>query len=262
MGSSDDRARRVSILMPNGKALWVPIDHGVSSWPVQGLQDTEALLLSLRKNGCDAVIAHKGVVSANDSSPPFLMHLSASTIHGGKHSSDKVLVASVGEAIARGAAGVSVQVNLGDEYEYRMLERLGRVSEDCHRLQIPLLGMIYPRGPGLVVDGDQTNGAAHAARLAWELGCDAVKTTWPGSKEAFAEVVSAAPIPVLIAGGESSGDFATVLKMVADSLSVGGAGVCMGRQIFADLEPAKCIRALRALIHEGASLEESVNHVL
>ena len=37
MGSSDDRARRVSNLIPNGKALWVPIDHGVSSWPVQGL---------------------------------------------------------------------------------------------------------------------------------------------------------------------------------------------------------------------------------
>ena len=43
--------------------------------------------------------------------------------------------------------------------------------------------------------------AAHAARLAFELGCTVVKTKWTGSIESFKKVTSCVPIPVLIAGG-------------------------------------------------------------
>jgi DhnA family fructose-bisphosphate aldolase class Ia len=117
--------------------------------------------------------------------------------------------------------------------------------------------MIYPRGSGLKVEGDATAGAAHAVRLAWELGCDAVKTSWPSDKGAFAEMVNAAPIPVLIAGGEAEGDFRQVLRIVTDSISQGGAGVCMGRQVFGNNNPGNCIRALKMLIHDGASFEQA-----
>ena len=258
MARSSLHAERLARLMPDGKAVWIPIDHGVSSWPVAGLTDVEALINELGAGGADAIIAHKGVVSRYcDSTIPMLMHISASTIHGGENSSNKVLVGSTGEAVERGASGVSVQVNLGDLNEHLMLERLGLISEQCHHLDIPLLGMIYPRGPFLKAEGDSTMAIAHAVRLGWELGCDAIKTSWPGSKEAFAEVVRAAPIPVLIAGGESSGDFTEVLRIVADAIEVGGAGVCMGRQIFEDENPRNCILALRGLIHDELSFEEA-----
>ena len=250
-------AQRLQRLLPKGKAIWIPIDHGVSSWPVLGLGDIGELISDLKSGGVDAIIAHKGIVSAHNEEVPMMMHISASTVHGGKHSADKVLVGSAEEALSRGAIGVSVQVNLGDEYEHKMLERLGKVSEDCHRLGLPLLGMIYPRGSGLQIKGDATAGAAHAVRLAWELGCDAVKTSWPGDKDAFAEMVKAAPIPVLIAGGETEGDFKQVLRIVRDAISQGGAGVCMGRQVFGNNNPRNCIRALKMLIHDGASFEQA-----
>ena len=258
MARSSLHAERLARLMPDGKAVWVPIDHGVSSWPVAGLSDIDSLVDEMKAGGADAIIAHKGVVSRYpDSSIPLLMHISASTIHGGENSSNKVLVGSGEEALERGALGVSVQVNLGDLNEHLMLERMGMISEQCHRLDIPLLGMIYPRGPFLKTEGDHTMAVAHAVRLGWELGCDAIKTSWPGSKEAFAEAVRAAPIPVLIAGGESGGDFTEVLRIVADAMEVGGAGVCMGRQIFANENPRKCVLALHGLIHEGLSFEEA-----
>lgn len=258
MARSSLHAERLARLMPDGKAVWIPIDHGVSSWPVAGLADVETLFNELKAGGADAFIAHKGVVSRySDSSLPMLMHISASTIHGGENSSNKVLVGSPEEALERGASGVSVQVNLGDLNEHLMLERLGMVSEQCHHLDIPLLGMIYPRGPFLKTESDSTMAVAHAVRLGWELGCDAIKTSWPGSKEAFAEVVRAAPVPVLIAGGESGGDFTEVLRIVADAMEVGGAGVCMGRQIFSDENPRNCVLALRGLIHGGLSFEKA-----
>jgi DhnA family fructose-bisphosphate aldolase class Ia len=70
-------------------------------------------------------------------------------------------------------------------------------------------------------------------------------------------MVKAAPIPVLIAGGEAEGDFRQVLRIVTDSISQGGAGVCMGRQVFGNKNPENCIRALKMLIHDGASFEQA-----
>ena len=54
---------------------------------------------------------------------------------------------------------------------------------------MPLLGMIYPRGPNLKLDGnDITKGISHAVRLAFELGCDVVKVPWTGDKDSLAGV--------------------------------------------------------------------------
>ena len=47
--------------------------------------------------------------------------------------------------------------------------------------------------------------------------------------------------------------------MVADSLSAGGAGVSMGRNIFASQNPAVFVKALNALIHQGKSLKSVIN---
>jgi len=247
--------------MPDGKGVWVPIDHTVSDFPVKGLKNIKAAIKHLCE--ADALVAHKGVVSAfaDSSEAPFIMHLSASTRHSGNRSSDKVLVGGVAEAISRGALAVSVQVNLGDEHEPDMIERLGMVSEVCHELEVPLLGMIYARGNNLnIMKGDDTNGYAHAARLAYELGCNAVKSVWTGSVESFSKVVKAAPIPVLVAGGPA-GDPNEVLEMVEQAMQAGAAGVCMGRQIFSAKNPQGMVKALRAIIHDREDANEASRHL-
>jgi class I fructose-bisphosphate aldolase len=122
--------------------------------------------------------------------------------------------------------------------------------------------MIYARGPNLdIMNSDSTNGYAHAARLAFELGCNIVKTVWTGSKESFSKVVKAAPIPVMLAGGPAQGDGGEVLEMVEQAMSVGAAGVCMGRQIFSSPNPEGMIKALRAIIHEGYSAQEASRYL-
>ena len=63
------------------------------------------------------------------------------------------------------------------EGEAAMLEAMGQLTTECHHLELPVLGMVYARGPNLQpVDGDSTNGVAHAARVAFEIGCDVGKT--------------------------------------------------------------------------------------
>ena len=79
--------------------------------------------------------------------------------------------------------------------------------------------------------------------------------------ESFAEVCSAVPIPVLIAGGPRGTSFTELLRIVEQSISAGGAGVCMGRQVFGADDPVSHIRALKSVIHEGMSADEAAEHL-
>jgi class I fructose-bisphosphate aldolase len=114
--------------------------------------------------------------------------------------------------------------------------------------------MIYPRGPHLkIAESDITRGVAHAARVAWELGCDIVKVPWTGDVESFKLVCQAVPIPVFISGGPRGISFNDLLQIVELSMLSGGSGVCIGRQVFGANDPESCIRALRAVVHDGAT---------
>ncbi len=254
-----EKEARLGKLLPNGRGVWVPLDHGASHYPLSGLEDMASLYRSLGEGNADAVIAQKGVVShfSTLSGPPLVAHLSVSTIHGGERSDDKVVVGSVEEALSRGAIAVSVQVNVGSLHEAEMITRMGYVSEQCQRQGVPLLGMMYAKGANLQTEGDATNGVAHAVRLGWELGCDVVKTQWTGSMESFEIVTSGVPIPVLVAGGEKDDDILGLLKMVKQSILAGGAGVCMGRQVFSHHDPAAFANALHEVVQCGVGPREA-----
>tara|TARA_Y100001935_G_C16978298_1_gene347477 strand:- start:118 stop:579 length:462 start_codon:yes stop_codon:yes gene_type:complete len=145
---------------------------------------------------------------------------------------------------------------MGSPDEPEMIERLGLITQDSHFLNCPVLGMIYPRGENLdIMEGDDTNAAAHAARLAFELGCDVVKTKWTGSVESFRKVTSSVPIPVLIAGGPAGATTEETLTTVYKAMQAGGGGVCMGRQVFSHANPKAMVSALKAIIHDGSSVE-------
>ena len=258
---ADTLEDRLARILPGGKGVWIPMDHGASNYPEQGLQDMDSVVQRVISGGADAIILHKGALTHHADTTGwhgFVCHVSASTVHGGVRDQHKVSVATAEECWQRGAMGVSGQVNLGDDAEIEMIESLGRLTTEAFPLALPVLGMMYPRGPNLKVsEGDSTNGVAHAARLAWELGCDVVKVPWTGSIESFREVTKAVPISVLIAGGPSGGTFLETLQTVEDSIAAGGAGVCMGRQVFASDDPKSRVAALRSVIHDGASAEDA-----
>ena len=260
-----DKASRLEKMLPNGKGLWIPIDHGLSDYPNPGLENTEALIRELINAKVDVIVAQKGLVShfshlCQGTQTSMVIHLSASTRHGGDDASKKVLVGDASEILSRGGIGASAQVNMGTPGEAEMLEALGKVTTDSHHIGLPVLGMVYARGPNLnPVSGDKTQGVAQAARVAFEIGCDVAKTTWTGDSESFKQVTSAAPIPMLVAGGANTGDTRSVLLMVEKAMEAGASGVCMGRQVFAHKHPSKMAMALRRIIHDGRSSTEAAD---
>ena len=250
---SGSLAERLERLLPNGRGIWIPMDHGLSGYPEDGLDRMDEVIDSIIAGGADAIVCQKGVVSHQSSRTGwdgFVCHVSASTAHGGENSQSKVKIASATEALSRGAIGVSGQINLGDENEPEMILDMGELTTEAEVLGIPVLGMVYPRGPNLVtLPNDITGGVAHAARIAYEMGCHAVKVPWTGNAESFRRVCDAVPIPVLIAGGPKDGNFSETLEIVRYAMSAGGAGVCMGRQVFGAKDPGARIRALREIVH-------------
>ncbi|MGY0231346.1 2-amino-3,7-dideoxy-D-threo-hept-6-ulosonate synthase [Longispora urticae] len=234
---------------PGQRLLVVPLDHSVTDGPI-GL-DIDGLVGQLATNGADAVVLHKGVL--RHVSPHWfahtalIVHLSASTVHAPNPNS-KYLVASVEESLRLGADAVSVHVNIGSEDEREQIADLALVADACDRWNVPLLVMIYPRGPKITNPNDPAL-VAHAVTVAADLGADVVKTLYVGSEAEMRDVVRGASVPVIVAGGPRRDEPADVLAYVAETLRGGASGVAMGRNIFLATDPGAMTRQLADLIH-------------
>lgn len=236
----------------DGRFLFVPLDHSISDGPIETRAGFGLLMRSLVAGGADAVIVHKGRVRAID---PHLfrdcglvVHLSASTGHAPDPDA-KVLVGAVEEAIRLGADAVSVHVNIGSPTEADQLADLGRTAAACDRWGVPLLAMVYPRGPK-IDNPHSPEVLAHVVSIAAELGADLVKTTSAVPMERMAEVVEASPIPVLVAGGPSDGG--DVAGYARSAIEAGCAGLCVGRRVFGHPSPTEAVAVLAEIVHRRA----------
>ena len=72
----------------------------------------------------------------------------------------------------------------------------------------------------------------------------------------FEEVVRNTPVPIVIAGGKKVAEREAV-QLAHDAVSAGASGVDMGRNIFQSDCPVGMIRAVRAVVHEAAGVDEA-----
>ncbi len=242
------------------RTVIVPMDHGVTVGPIAGLTDMRTTVNEVAGGGADAVIMHKGLVRCSHRGSGrdvgLILHLSAGT-NLTPDPGAKVLVCSVEEAVRMGADGVSIHVNLGDPAEPRMLADLGRVARDAGSWGMPLIVMIYGRGP-LIQNQYEAGLVAHCARVACELGADVIKVPYCGDIDGFAEAAGACCVPVVIAGGEKMDSTREFLQMVHDSLLAGGAGLSAGRNIFQHKNPRLLCRALAEVVHNHLPVDDAV----
>ena len=245
-----------------GRAIIVPMDHGVSVGPIEGIENIHKTVSDMADGGADAVLMHKGLcrccfrASGEGKDVGLIIHLSASTSLS-SYSNKKRLVCTVEEAIRRGADGVSVHVNLGDDNESDMLADLGEVARVAEEWSMPLLAMLYARGPRITNEFDPAV-VAHCARVGVELGADIVKVPYTGDIDSFAEVIAGCCVPVVIAGGPRTETTREFREMVDNSLTAGGSGLSVGRNVFQHPKRVQLVRALRGLVHQGLSLDEAL----
>ena len=244
----------------SGKTVIIPMDHGVTVGPIEGLADMRTTVSKVVAGGANAILMHKGIVRAGHRGTGrdvgLIIHLSGGTSISPDPNA-KELVCGVEEAIKLGADAVSIHINLGAETDKEMLGQLGFISERCLEWQMPLVAMMYTRGKKIKNEYDVAN-IKHAARVGAELGADIVKVVYTGSVDSFRQVVQGCPVPVVIAGGEKMGSDKDIFEMVDGALKAGAAGVSIGRNAFQHARPEKMVEALCKMVHEGASVEQAV----
>ena len=90
-----------------------------------------------------------------------------------------------------------------------------------------------------------------AARTGCEYGASIIKTTFAGTPEEFRQVIDASYQPVVVLGGEKTSQLADLFVCIEQAMSVGAAGVAMGRNIWKHPDPEAVTRALVDLVHNG-----------
>jgi predicted phospho-2-dehydro-3-deoxyheptonate aldolase len=244
----------------SGRTVIIPMDHGVTLGPISGLVRMQETIDAVARGGANAVVLHKGLVQAGRSRKDLglIVHLSAST-RMASDSNSKIMVCTVEEAIKLGADAVSVHVNLGAEDEKSMLQDLGATAREAAEWGMPLLAMMYTRGPKVEKEYD-VKWVKHAARVGAELGADLVKVVYTGSPDTFREVVEGCGVPVVIAGGERMGNDWEILEMVRGALAAGGAGVSIGRNVFQHTDPAGIVQDICRIVHDSSGIEERLTN--
>lgn len=254
---NEGKTRRLKrLFQKDNRTVIVPIDHGVTVGPIVGITNMQTVTDKLIKGKVDAILVHKGIARRIDIDGAGLIVMLSGMSNLSPNVNAKVQVCSVQEALRLGADAVSVHVNIGAQDEDKMLANLGKVSEECDVFGIPLLAMMYPRGPK-IQNEHALEVVAHAARIGAELGADIIKTNYTGSIESFKQVTESCPAPVVIAGGPKCKSPQEVLQTTFDALKAGAAGLSIGRNVFQCDNPTAIAKALSAIVHDNATVEQA-----
>ena len=138
---------------------------------------------------------------------------------------------------------------VGARFERDTLLGFTQVVDEAERYGIPTLA-VTAVGKELVRDAKYLG---LASRIAAELGARLVKTY---HCDGFERVVETCPVPVVIAGGKKLPE-KDALAMAFSAVRAGAAGVDMGRNIFQSEDPLAMVRAVRAIVHDGATIEDA-----
>lgn len=180
------------------------------------------------------------------------------------------LTCEVEDALAMGADCVAVHATLGAGYEAHELEKVGRVASQGRRWGVPVVAQILS-DKMLVNHLDFTGqGSAElppniaqdismACRVGVEFGADLIVTRYCGQVEAFRTIAASTSRPILVAGGPMrDSSMESCLHLIDEVLEAGAAGVLFGRNIWQRPDPAAALRAVCALVHDDATVEEAL----
>lgn len=143
------------------------------------------------------------------------------------------------------------------------IQNICRLKPECDRYSMPL--MIEPlvfrpnaEAGGYMVDGDLEK-ILPLVRQAVELGADIIKADPTDDVSLYHRVVEiAGRIPVLVRGGGKASD-TEILTRTEKLMKQGAAGIVYGRNIIQHENPAGMVKALMAIVHSGADVQEAKN---
>jgi DhnA family fructose-bisphosphate aldolase class Ia len=253
----ESKEKKLKEIMKDGKALLLAFDHAVEHGPsaYEGIDLSPERIARIAVEGkADGIIVHIGVakrIKRLVGRLPIIVKLTARTSLTPDENQIQQIVTSVKEAKDVGAKAIACTIYFGSEREAEMLKMFEEIKQEANKYKLPIFGFAYPRGKKLKSKYD-ADAIRYAARVGAEIGFDIVKTYYTGDKESFSKVVKDCFAPVLVAGGPKISEEKDVLKIVEDIMSVGAAGVAIGRNVWMrrDEEAINLLKEIRRIVHK------------
>jgi len=242
------------LIQKDGKALFLPIDHGYFQGPTHMLEKPGETIEPLVQYA-DAVMLTRGVLRncVDPAIPkPIILRVSGAATVVGEDLANENLVTSIQEIIRLNAMAVSMSVFIGSKYERQSLSNLAKLVDECEDYGVPVMAVT---AVGKELEKREARYLALCSRVAAEIGARVVKTYY--CKEKFEKVVEGCPVPVVIAGGPKTETQREVFDFVYDGMQKGAIGVNLGRNIWQTEHPVAAIRAIRGIIHENYKPQEA-----
>ncbi len=252
--------------------VFVAIDHGNAAGVVRGLENPIDVVKTAARGGADGILVTPGILEQvydELGDLAVILRIDGAVTTAGPGGPMR-LYCDVEQAVRLGVDAVVVNATIGAMYEADELQKLGRVASDSRAWGMPVVAEVLSErmlanhldfsGDGeALLPQDIARDVAMAARVGVELGADFIKTRYCGEEEAFRRVVAASNKPILVAGGPlRSSDLLDSLKLVDEVMRAGAGGVVFGRQIWQHADPDEALRAVCAIVHEDASIEEAL----
>jgi len=241
------------LIQSDGHCMFLPIDHGYFQGPTSKLEKPGETIRPLIPYA-DGLFVTRGVLRAcvaPDNSPPIILRVSGGTSVIGKDLAHEALTTSVEEALRLNAAAVGMSIFIGSDYEYDSLVNLGKLVNECETCGIPVMAVT---AVGRELEKRDARYLGLCCRIAAEFGARVVKTYWC---EDFDRVVNGCPVPIVMAGGPKCETEQEVFEFVHDGMQRGAIGLNLGRNVWQHPHPVAMIKALRAIVHQVASVKEA-----
>jgi len=236
-----------------GKAVWLAVDHGYFLGPISKLEEPRKTIEPLLPYS-DALMLTRGVlrncIDANIEIP-IILRVSGGNSIIGRTLSDEGITTSMEEAMRLNVSAVALSVYIGSEHEHQTLINLSKLINEGQRYGMPVLAVT---AVGKELEKRDARYLALCCRICAELGAQMVKTYYC---EDFEKVTKGCPIPIVIAGGPKLDTDKDALELAYSAIKQGASGVDMGRNIWQSQFPIAKLKAVREIVHNGASVKKA-----
>jgi class I fructose-bisphosphate aldolase len=260
------------LFAPDGKCFAVAIDHGFFNEFsfLEGIESMPAAMRNIVEVSPDACLlsigqAHHLQMLPGKAKPALLLRTDTTNIYGSTspaHVFSQLIAEPIEQALRLDAACVVVNLLMvpnQPELYHQCVANVAALKAECARFGMPL--MIEPlvmqpneRSGGYSVDGDLQK-ILPLVRQAVELGADIIKADPSDRVEEYHRLIEiAGGVPVLVRGGGRAPDD-EILARTAALMQQGAAGIVYGRNVIQHASPRGMMRALMAIVHDGATAE-------
>ena len=267
------RANRLFNL--SGNCLDVAIDHGFFNErsfldSIENIEQAIKTIVDARPDAIQLSVGQAEILQRipGKDKPALVLRTDVANVYGvelPEYLFSYLIDDAVEQAIALDAAAVVVNLlrlpNQPDLH-YQCVKNISRLKPQCERAGMPLI--VEPlvmrdnsEKGGYTVDGD-IDKILPLVRQACELGADIIKADPCDNVNDYHRIIEIAGRPVLPRGGGKAPE-KEVLQRTFELMQQGAKGIVYGRNIIQHKNPSGMVRALMAIVHDGANANQAMD---